>query len=86
MVYSLTELEGMFNKYDIKTDPNQTTALQEARMQLTCSTGEEKITREALKEVRRELREKNESKGNDIEEFGEEAAKRVLESYIVPKK
>ena len=80
------QLEGMFNKYDIKTDPNQTTALQEARMQLTCSTGEEKITREALKEVRRELREKNESKGNDIEEFGEEAAKRVLESYIVPKK
>ena len=86
MVYSLTELEGMFNKYDIKTDPNQTTALQEARMQLTCSTGEKKVTREALKEIRRELREKSESEGDKLEEFGEEAAKAVLESYIVPKK
>ena len=80
------QLEGMFNKYDIKTDPNQTTALQEARMQLTCSTGEKKVTREALKEIRRELREKSESEGDKLEEFGEEAAKAVLESYIVSKK
>ena len=55
-------------------------------MQLTCSTGDKIITREALKEVRRELREKNKNKGNDIEEFGEEAAKCVLESHIAPKK
>ncbi|CAG8669513.1 8828_t:CDS:1, partial [Paraglomus brasilianum] len=45
---------------------------------------EKKVTREALKEIRRELREKSE--GDKLEEFGEEAAKAVLESYIVPKK
>ena len=48
-------IEGMFNKYDIKTDPNQKTTLQEARMQLTCSTDKTQVTGKMLKEIRREL-------------------------------
>jgi fumarate reductase subunit C len=77
------QLEGMFNKYDIKTDPNQKLSLQEARMQLTCSTDEKQVTGEMLKEIRREIREENERKDDKQEEFGEEAAKSVLESYVV---
>jgi len=64
----------MFNKYDMRTDPNQKTTLQEARMQLTCSTGEKSVTREMLKEVRREIREESEGKEDELESFGEDAA------------
>lgn len=80
------QIEGLFNKYDIKTDPNQKTALQEARMQLACSTGEKSVTGEMLKEVRREIREESEMKEGKLESFGEEAAKSVLQAYVVFKK
>lgn len=80
------QIEGMFNKYDIKTDPNQKTTLQEARMQLTCSTGEKVVTGEMLKEIRREIREESERKEDKLERFGEEAAKSILQAYVDIKK
>ncbi len=80
------QIEGLFNKYDIRTDPNQKTALQEARMRLTFSTGEESITGEMLKGVRRKFREEGKRKEDELESFGEEAAKSVLQTYVVFKK
>ncbi|CAG8475735.1 3616_t:CDS:10 [Paraglomus brasilianum] len=50
------------------------TALQEARMQLTCSIGEKPIAGEMPKEVRREIREESEGKEDELESFGEDAA------------
>lgn len=79
-------IEGMFNKYDIKTDPNQKTSLQEARMQLTCSTDKTQVTGKMLKEIRREIREENERNEDDQEKFGEEAAKSLLETCVIFKK
>ena len=80
------QIEGMFNKYDIKTDSNQEKALQEARMQLSCSTSvETTVTRETLKEVRKEIR-KEESEKKEEEELGDEAAKIILKAYIASKK
>ena len=79
-------IEGMFNKYDIKTDPNQKTTLQEARMQLTCSTDKTQVTGKMLKEIRREIREKNERNEDKQEKFGEEAAKFLLETCVIFKK
>ena len=79
------QIEGAFNKYDIRTDPNQSKALQEARMQLTCSTIEDiTITRKTLSEVRKEIKGKGIVK--ECEEFGEEVAKEILRVYLVPKK
>ena len=79
-------IEGMFNKYDIKTDPNQKTSLQEARMQLTCSTDKTQITGKMLKEIRREIREENERNEDKQETFGEEAAKSLLKTCVIFKK
>jgi len=80
------QIEGMFNKYDMRTDPNQKTTLQEARMQLTCSTAEKPVTGEMLKEVRREIREESERKENKLESFGEDAAKSILQACVIFKK
>jgi hypothetical protein len=81
------QIEGMFNKYDIKTDPSQKEDVQEARMQLTCSTGgKPEVTMEALKETRKEIREEREKKEEKLEEFGEEAAKAILKPYIIQRK
>jgi len=55
-------------------------------MQLTCSTGEKSVTREMLKEVRREIREESETKEGELESFGEEASKSILQAYVVFKK
>src|SRR5438128_2240815 len=79
-------IEGMFNKYNIKTDPNQKTSLQQARMQLTCSTDKTQVTGEMLKEIRREIREENERNEEKQGKFGEEAAKSLLETCVIFKK
>ena len=57
--------------------------LQEARMQLTCSTAEKPVTGEMLKEVRREIREESERKENELESFGEDAAKSILQACVI---
>ena len=77
------QIEGMFNKYDIKTEPNQKTSLQQARMLLTCSADKTQVT---LKEIRREIREENERNEGKQERFGEEAAKSLLETCAIFKK
>lgn len=76
------QIEGMFNKYDIKTHPNQTICLQEARMQMSCSKDKDvTITKENLAEIRNEIREKS-NNNNSIKEFGDMAAKNILKKYV----
>ena len=72
----------MFNKYDIKTHPNQTICLQEARMQMSCSKDKDvTITKENLAEIRNEIREKS-NNNNSSKEFGDVAAKNILKKYV----
>jgi hypothetical protein len=52
------QIEGLFNKYDIKTHPNMKKPLQESRMLLSSSNKNQvKITKENLATVRKEQRE-----------------------------
>ena len=52
------QIEGLFNKYDIKTHPNMKKPLQESRMLLSGSNKiQVKITKENLAAVRKEQRE-----------------------------
>nr|CAG8578479.1 14206_t:CDS:2 [Entrophospora candida] len=52
------QIEGLFNKYDIKTHPNMKKPLQESRMLLFDSNKNQvKITKENLAAVRKEQRE-----------------------------
>ena len=78
------QIEGMFNKYDIKTHPNQTICLQEACMQISCSKDKDvTITKENLAEIRNEIREKNNnSSSKESAEFGDVAAKNILKKYV----
>ncbi|CAG8491979.1 2462_t:CDS:2, partial [Ambispora leptoticha] len=54
------QLEGMFNRYDLKVHPNMDLELQEARMILsTSSSNSLDITREKLQDIRTILQDKN---------------------------
>ncbi len=71
------QLEGMFNKYDIKTHPNMTDELQEARLLLSSpSKPEVRLVREDLMAVWKEQR-SNTTKKTE-EKLGEVAAKDIL--------
>ena len=75
------QLEGMFNKYDMKTDPNMNFELQQSRMQLSGPKGNDLIlTQENLKEVRKSIRNKI-VKNNNVEE----KAAAILDKYLTYK-
>jgi hypothetical protein len=81
------QLEGMFNKYDMKTDPNMNFELQQSRIQLSGPKGNDLIlTQENLKEVRKLLRNKmvmeNDNIVLDHGISGEKKAAAILDKYL----
>ena len=81
------QLEGMFNKYDMKTDPNMNFELQQSRMQLSGPKGNDLIlTQENLKEVRKSIRNKIVENNNvEADISGEEKAAAILDKYLTYK-
>lgn len=78
-------IEGMFNKYDIKTHPNMSESLQEARLQLSSPTPLDfEITKEKLTAIRMK-RQKETSLSTDLA-VGEEAAKKLAQSFLIPRR
>lgn len=79
-------LEGMFNRYDLKTHPNMTIDLQEAKMQLTGpKTLRTLLTKESLSKIRSKRKQKEVIvENNPINR--EETAFKLLERFLKPSK
>ncbi len=77
-------LEGMFNKYDLKTHSNMSIELQEARWQLSGpKTLETSITKEKLSEIRLKRKQKESNvENNSLDK--EEVAIKILERFLKP--
>ena len=78
------QLEGMFNRYDIKVHANMSKELQESKIILSGPGNESvEITQEKLQNIRHELREK-EKVGDENEKSmsREEAANAILNSFL----
>nr|CAG8658254.1 12287_t:CDS:2 [Entrophospora candida] len=79
-------LEGMFNRYDLKTHPNMSIDLQEAKMKLSDPKKlGTLITKENLSEVRSKRKQKEVIDKNDPTNR-EEAAIKLLEKFLKPSK
>jgi fumarate reductase subunit C len=77
-------LEGMFNKFDIRTHPNMSDSLQEARLQLSGPTFfNSVITEEKLALTRAKGRGEASLSANIV--IGEEEAIKMAEKFLVPK-
>ena len=79
------QLEGMFNRYDIKVHANMSKELQESRIILSGPGNESvEITQEKLQKVRQQFKEK-EKVGNENERSTsrEEAANAILSSFLL---
>jgi len=75
-------LEGMFNRYDLKTHPNMSVDLQEARLQLSGSkTLRTLLTKEKLLEIHSKRKEKKKF-SEDGFIHGEEAVTKLLEKFL----
>jgi len=90
------QLEGMFNRYDMKTNPNMNIELQQAWVKLSGPKGNNVvITNKNLKETREVMRTRNSNINidntdnmNNIETelSNEDKAKAILHTYLVVKK
>lgn len=78
------QLEGMFNRYDIKVHPNMSKELQESRIILSSPDNEGiNITQENLQKIRQQFREKRKVKNeNENTLLREEAANSILNSLL----
>ena len=75
-------LEGMFNRYDLKTHPNMFVDLQETRMQLLGSkTLKTLLTKEKLLEIRSKRKEEKKVSEDGLT-HGEEVATKLLEKFL----
>jgi hypothetical protein len=78
-------IEGMFNKYDIKTHPNMNKSLQKARLQLSGPTQLDfELTKEKLAAIR--AKRQNETSLSTEPAIGEEAAKKLVEKFLIPRR
>lgn len=78
-------LEGMFNRFDIRTHPNMCDSLRESRLQLSGPTSfNHEITAEKLRVTRIKRREKASLSMDPV--IGEEEAIRLTEEFLIPKK
>jgi hypothetical protein len=78
-------IEGMFNKYDIKTHPNMSKSLQEARLQLSNPTPLDfEITKEKLTAIRAKRQEEISLPIDPT--IGEEAAKKLARNFLIPRR
>jgi len=78
-------IEGMFNKYDIKTHSNMSKSLQEARLQISGPTTLDfEFTKEKLTEIRAK-RQQEAPLSIDLA-TGEEAAKKLTRNFLIPRK
>ena len=78
----------MFNKYDMKTNPNINFELQQSRIQLSGPKGKDLIlTQENLKEARKLLRNKTVDQNDNIKTdiSSEEKAAAILDKYLTYK-
>ena len=75
----------MFNKYDIKTHPNMSKSLQEARLQIS---GPTPLNFELTKEKLTEVRAKRQGELSLSMDFtiGEEAVKKLARNFLIPKR
>ena len=77
-------LEGMFNKFDVRTHPNMCSSLQEARLQLSGPTSfNSMITAEKLEITQTKRREEASLSVDPV--IGEEEATRLTEEFLIPK-
>ncbi len=76
------QLEGMFNRYDLKTHPNMSVDLQEARLQLSGSkTLRTLLTKEKLLEIRSKRKEEKRVSEDGLT-HREEAVTKLLEKFL----
>jgi hypothetical protein len=84
------QLEGMFNRYDMKTNPNMNVELQQARVKLSGPRGNNiVVTDENLKETRKVMQTRSSNINIDdieLELSNEDKAKAILRNYLVVKK
>jgi len=78
------QLEGLFNRYDIKVHPNMDTELQQARIQLSgLDGGIEKVTQEKLRHSRKEMKISNDNVESDnCLESSAERAQAILNTFL----
>ncbi|CAG8756676.1 2908_t:CDS:1, partial [Ambispora leptoticha] len=84
------QLEGMFNRYDLKVNPSMSMNLQESRLVLAAPTQKiqpQPVTTSKIKEIREKLKDKKISNYEDKntkqdENTGTEAAKSLLNSLL----
>jgi hypothetical protein len=80
------QLEGMFNRYDIKVHANMSKELQESRIILSGPDNEDvNITQEKLQKTRQQFREERNIKNKNENEktlSREEAANSILNSFL----
>ncbi|CAG8550082.1 3211_t:CDS:2, partial [Dentiscutata erythropus] len=81
-------LERMFNRYDLKVNPNMSMNLQESRLVFAASTQKiQPVTTSKIKEIREKLKDKKisnyrDKNTNQDENTGTEAAKSLLNSLL----
>lgn len=74
------QLEGLFNRYDIKVDPNMSAELQQARLQISgLDGGIKKITQDNLRHIRKEIIKNS----NNSVELENEQAQDILNSFLI---